>query len=405
MPVIYNQKNLSKEEYKNYISASTGNIPSDIVLKNVTYLDVFTNQFKKGDVAISSGIFSGIGNYKGKKEIDMTGKTIVPSFVDSHIHIESTTVIPEIFAKEALKHGTTAVFTDPHEIANVMGVDGIKYVLESSKNLPLDIYFMIPSCVPSCEYDESGATILEKDIEPFYNHERVFGLAEVMDFNGVISRRDDVIDKTYSAINNNMVIDGHAPLLSGKNLNGYISAGISSDHECSNIEEALEKMGLGLWIIIREGTAAQNLEALIDLCKEPYASRCMFCTDDRHINNLMEEGHIDNIIRKAIKLGAEPAIAYKMASYTAGIYFGLNKRGAIAPGYLANFVVLNDVNTVKIDSVYKMGVMITEEYLNENCKSNIPTYLIEKAHDTFHMPTVTAEMLANKEETPVLGLV
>lgn len=401
----YNQKKFKKEEYKNFIDVSTGNIPAEIVLKNATYLDVFTNQFKKGNIAISHGSFAGIGDYKGEKEIDMTGKTIVPGFMDAHIHIESTTVIPEIFAKEALKHGTTAVFTDPHEIANVMGVDGIKYMIESTKTLPLDVYYMIPSCVPSCEYDESGAKILINDIEPFYDNDHVLGLAEVMDFNGVIKKSKDVIDKTYSTITHNMLIDGHAPLLSGKSLNGYVAAGILSDHECSNLEEAIEKMSLGLRIMIREGTAAKNLEALIGLCKEPYASRCMFCTDDRHINNLMEEGHIDNIIRKAIKLGVDPVIAYKMASFNAGNYFGLGNRGAISPGYLADFVVINDINTVEIESVYKEGVMMTEDYLNENCKSQIPSYLKEKSHDTFHFPEIHAENLLNKEELSVIGLV
>eukprot|EP00833_Pecoramyces_ruminatium_P005596 jgi/Orpsp1_1/1179628/evm.model.c7180000070105.1 len=401
----YNQKKFKKEEYKNFIDVSTGNIPAEIVLKNATYLDVFTNQFKKGNIAISHGSFAGIGDYKGEKEIDMTGKTIVPGFMDAHIHIESTTVIPEIFAKEALKHGTTAVFTDPHEIANVMGVDGIKYMIESTKTLPLDVYYMIPSCVPSCEYDESGAKILINDIEPFYDNDHVLGLAEVMDFNGVIKKSKDVIDKTYSTITHNMLIDGHAPLLSGKSLNGYVAAGILSDHECSNLEEAIEKMSLGLRIMIREGTAAKNLEALIGLCKEPYASRCMFCTDDRHINNLMEEGHIDNIIRKAIKLGVDPVIAYKMASFNAGNYFGLGNRGAISPGYLADFVVINDINTVEIESVYKEGVMMTEDYLNENCKSQIPSYLKEKSHDTFHFPEIHVEKLLNKEELSVIGLV
>jgi len=396
---------LKRNEYEDFLKASTGDTPADIVLKNATYLDVFTNQFRKGDIAISHGIFAGVGDYKGEKEIDMTGKTIVPGFVDAHIHIESTTVVPEIFAKEAIKHGTTAVFTDPHEIANVMGVDGIKYMIEATENLPLDVYFMVPSCVPSCEYDESGAEILAKDMEPFYSNKRVLGIAELMNFHGVIIRNKEVLDKTTSAINHNVLIDGHAPLLTGKHLNGYVAAGVLSDHECSNIDEALEKMGLGLWIMIREGTAAKNLEALVGLCEEPYEARCMFCTDDRHINNLMDEGHIDNIIRKAIQLGVNPVIAYKMASHTAGNYFGLNNRGAISPGCLADFVVLDDVNSVKINSVYKAGVMMTDDYLNEKCKSRISPYLIEKSHDTFHLPAVTADMLLNKEEIPVLGVV
>jgi len=269
----------------------------------------------------------------------------------------------------------------------------------------MDIFFMIPSCVPSCEYDESGAQIFAQDMKPFLSNKRVYGIAELMDVNGVVNRRFDVIDKTYLAIMEDKLIDGHAPLVTGQQLMAYVAAGVLSDHECSNIDEAMEKLGTGLWIMIREGTAAQNLEALIDLCKEPYASRCMFCTDDRHINDIMDYGHIDNIIRKAISLGVDPVIAYKMASCTAGVYFGLRDRGAISPGFLADFVVLNDVKTVDIDRVFKAGVEMTSEYLAAHCKSNISSELIEKSHNTFNLPVITKELLLNKEALPVLGLV
>jgi len=403
--MVYQQKNMTRSEYEEFLKVTAGEIKAELVLKNATYLDVFTNQFKQGDIAISHGSFAGIGKYKSEKEIDMNGKTIVPGFIDAHIHIESTTVTPEIFAKEALKHGTTAILTDPHEIANVMGVDGIKYMLEASEGLPMDIFFMIPSCVPSCEFDESGAEILAKDMEQFFDNKRVYGIAELMDVNGVATRRTDVIDKTFSAIQNDMLIDGHAPMISGPQLMSYVAAGVLSDHECSTMDEAIEKLGVGLWIMIREGTAGQNLEALIDLCKEPYCSRSMFCTDDRHITDIMKEGHIDNIIRKAIRLGAEPAEAYKMASYTAGCYFGLRDRGAISPGFLADFVVVNDVNSVEIEKVYKAGVELTDEYLEVNCKVKLSDELKEKAHHTMNMPVVSPEMLKSKDKLPVLGLV
>ena len=401
----YQQKNMTRMEYEDFLSIASGQKPAELVLKNGSYLDVFTNQFRKGDIAIAYGTFAGIGSYKGKKEIDLTGKTIVPGFIDGHIHIESTTVIPEIFAKEALNHGTTAILTDPHEIANVMGVDGIKLMLEATEELPMDVFFMVPSCVPSCEFDESSTSILAEDMVPLFKNKRVRGIAEMMDVNGVVTCKKDVIDKTYAAITNDMLIDGHAPLVTGNQLMGYAAAGVLSDHECTNLEEALEKLGLGMWIMIREGTAAQNLEALIELCKEPYASHCMFCTDDRHINDIMDYGHIDNIIRKAIKLGAEPAVAYKMASSTAGNYFGQRDRGAIAPGFLADFVVLNDVDTVDIHSVYKAGNELTDDYLEEHCCSNIPEELKAKATDSFHMPQITVQMLQVEHEIPVLGIV
>ncbi len=401
----YRQKKMSRDEYEEFLGVAAGDIEAELVLKNATYLDVFTNQFKIGDIAISHGSFAGIGKYHGKREIDITGKTIVPGFVDAHIHMESTTVVPEVFAKEALRHGTTAIFTDPHEIANVMGTDGIQYMIEATENLPMDILFMVPSCVPSCEFDESGAEITVQDIEKFFDNDRVYGIAEVMDVNGVATRKPQVIAKTYSAIKNDKIIDGHAPLITGQQIMTYVAAGVLSDHECSNMEEALEKLGLGIWIMIREGTAAKNLENLVGLCREPYASRCMFCTDDRHIDDIIKEGHIDNIIRKAIKLGVDPIIAYKIASCTAGMYFGRRGRGAIAPGFVADFVILNDINTVEIDSVFKSGIELTDEYLESKCKSIISEKILRRAHDTFHMPNVTVDMLSISEQIPVMGVV
>ncbi|MBP5325372.1 MAG: adenine deaminase [Pseudobutyrivibrio sp.] len=401
----YQQKNMTRDEYEHFLKVASGDEKAELVLKNATFLDVFTNHFKSGDIAISKGTFAGIGKYSGIEEIDMTGKTIVPGFIDAHIHIESTTVVPEIFVRESIKHGTTAVITDPHEIANVMGVDGINYMLEATEGLPMDIFFMIPSCVPSCKYDESGAVISAKDMEQFYGRDRVKGMAELMDVLGVVERVPEVLDKSFSAIKNEMLIDGHAPMVTGQQLVSYAAAGVLSDHECATLEEALEKMGLGVWIMIREGTAAQNLADLIGLCQEPYASRSMFCTDDRHINHIIDEGHIDAIIRKAIRLGVDPAIAYKMASYNAAAYFDLRDRGAISPGFLADFIVIDNINDVTVGAVYKNGIEITEEALKEKCKSHISDDLVEKSHNTFHMPFVTEEMLINKGKLPIIGLV
>jgi len=307
----YTKKHLTESEYKDFIEVAAGITPADVVFENGTYLDVFTNSFKKGNVALCHGLIAGIGNYKGNTAIDITGKTIVPGFVDGHIHIESTTVVPRIFAKEALKHGTTAILTDPHEIANVMGTDGIRYMLEASKDLPLDIFFMVPSCVPSCKYDESGAEILAKDMEQFFSCGSVLGIAEMMDYAGVINRNKTVLDKTYLAKKMDKLIDGHAPLVTNKDLMAYISAGVLTDHECANMDEALEKLSAGMLIMIREGTAAQNLEALISLCKEPYASRCMFCTDE-YLNKTCKNTVSDELINKSHNTFFMPVIKKEM---------------------------------------------------------------------------------------------
>ena len=403
--MYYQQKIMTESEYLDFLQVASGKKKAELVLKNVQYLDVFTACFRKADVAISHKSFAGIGTYSGEKEIDMTGKTIVPGFVDAHIHIESTTVVPEVFAKEALKHGTTTILTDPHEIANVMGVDGIKYMLEASANLPMDIFFMLPSCVPSCEFDESGACLEIEDLKEFFNHKSVLGIAELMNVNGVIDNDKKILAKTYEAIKKNMLIDGHAPFVNDKSLMGYVAAGVLSDHECSNFEEALEKIKAGLSIMIREGTAGKNLEGLIKLCKEPYASRCMFCTDDRHINDIIDEGHIDHIIRKAISLGADPLTVYYMASTSACIYLGMTDRAAIAPGFLADFVVLDDINKVSINSVYKGGIELTDSYLEKNCKSHIDSKLNNLAHNTINIGEITEKMLENKDEKYVIGLI
>ena len=403
--MYYQQKTMTESEYIDFLKVASGEKKAELVLKNVSYLDVFTNCFRKADIAISHKSFAGIGNYSGEKEIDMTGKTVVPGFIDAHIHIESTTVVPETFAKEALKHGTTTILTDPHEIANVMGIDGIRYMLEATKNLPMDIFFMIPSCVPSCEFDEAGAHLEVDDMKEFFQHKSVLGIAELMDVNGVVDKNRKILAKTFEAIKNNKLIDGHAPFVSDKSLMGYIAAGVLSDHECSNFDEAVEKIRASLWIMIREGTAGKNLEGLIKLCQEPYASRCMFCTDDRHINDIIDEGHIDHIIRKAISLGADPATVYKMASTNAGKYLGMSDRTAIAPGFLADFVVLDDVEKVVINSVYKAGTQLTDSYLEKNCKSNIDSKLNELAHNSVHIDEITERMLENTDEKYIIGLV
>lgn len=397
---------MTTETYTQIIQSASGVRKADLVLKNVHYLNVFTNEFLVDDIAITNGRFAGIGSYQGITELDLTGKTIVPGFIDGHIHLESTAVRPEVFAGEALLHGTTAVITDPHEITNVLGTDGVDYMLQSTQDLPMDVFFMMPSCVPSCPFDESGAEIDAAIIKKYLENPRILGLAEMMNAPGITFCDADTLQKTKVTLEKDKLIDGHAPGLTGNSLMAYTSAGIYSDHECTTPQEAIEKIQTGQWIMIREGTASKNLQALLPLCREPYASRCMFATDDRHIDDIINQGYIDYIIRSAIAGGVRPETAYKMASFQAASYFRLSHRGAIAPGYLADFVVLDDVQSVSIHSVYKNGIEMTPEYLKTNCTSVPEHTLIQKVTDTIHLSSVTPQQLALKR-TPekVIGLI
>lgn len=397
---------MTTETYTQIIQSASGVRKADLVLKNVHYLNVFTNEFLAGDIAITNGRFAGVGSYQGITELDLTGKTIVPGFIDGHIHLESTAVRPEVFAGEALLHGTTAVITDPHEITNVLGTDGVDYMLQSTQDLPMDVFFMMPSCVPSCPFDESGAEIDAAIIKKYLENPRILGLAEMMNAPGITFCDTDTLQKTKITFEKDKLIDGHAPGLTGNSLMAYTSAGIYSDHECTTPQEAIEKIQAGQWIMIREGTASKNLQALLPLCREPYASRCMFATDDRHIDDIINQGYIDYIIRSAIAGGVRPETAYKMASFQAASCFRLSHRGAIAPGYLADFVVLDDVQSVSIHSVYKNGIEMTPEYLKTNCTSVPEHTLIQKVTDTIHLSSVTPQQLALKR-TPekVIGLI
>ena len=396
---------MKKQAYKKQIEIASKKVKADLVLKNVRYLNVFTNEFLQADIAISDHVFAGIGSYEGIKEIDCTGLTMVPGFIDAHIHLESTTVRPSEFVKAAIPHGTTTVITDPHEIGNVLGTAGIDYMLQATDSLPMDIFFMLPSCVPSCPFDESGAVITSKDILSYLPHIRILGLAELMNVPGVLHCDKETLQKTRLTLEHKKRIDGHAPNLSGANLMAYVASGVYSDHECTTAEEAIEKIQAGQWIMIREGTASKNLHALLPLCKEPYASRSMFCTDDRHIHDIINEGHMDYIIKTAIQNGVAPETAYKMASFCAASYFGLSDRGAIAPGYLADFVLLKDASAVDIVAVYKSGEWMSETVLTKKCTSAIDPTLDRLVHDTIHISEVHPEDLLLKQPTAkVIGL-
>ncbi len=398
MPTVY--------EIKEQIKSARGLMKADLVIKNANVLNVFTEQFEKKDIAVKDGYVVGLGEYEGITEVNAENKTVVPGFIDGHVHLESSVVSPKQFCKAVVPHGTTAVVADPHEITNVLGKTGFNYILEASKGLPLDVYLMVPSCVPATPFDESGAEITHEDIAQLLAKPGVIGLAEMMNFPGVLDGSLDVLRKISTATDSKKVVDGHAPGLSGKELNAYIASGVRSDHECTTAEEAMEKISLGQWVMIREGTACKNLEALMPLFEKPYCDRCMLVTDDKHPGDLAKEGHIDHIVRKAISLGANPVNAYKMASYNAAIYFGLTSNGSISPGYAADFVILDDVNSVKIHSVYKKGKRIDDSIdsiLRSIVRAN--PYVL-KVSDTVRIREITADNFKlNKEKEKVIGLV
>ena len=387
------------------IDVAAGRAPADLVLKNATYVNVFSNELCHGDIAVAEGLIVGMGEYHGKMEVDVSGKLVLPGFIDAHIHLESSLVSPTEFAKAVLPHGTTTVITDPHEIANVMGTDGIEYMLQATEDLTEDVSFMLPSCVPATPLDESGANLDYRAIDSFYDHPRVQGLAEMMNYVGVVNGDGQVVEKIVASQAHHKKIDGHAPGLSGKDLNAYIAAGVYSDHECSDMEDAMNKLRLGQYIMIREGTAARNLEALMPLLTSQYVDRCMFCTDDKHPNDLLEKGHIDYIVKKAISLGADPIVAVKAACHNAARYFLLNNRGAIAPGYLGDFVIIDDFQHFEIEMVYKRGVLMYDGQLRDFPAPEIDPYLVKRAHDTFHVAHLTAEDFSDGRPHAVIGMI
>lgn len=374
------------------LAVARGTQKADLVLKNASIINVFTEAIELGDVAICEGRIVGIGQYEGEEELDCTGKYVAPGFIDGHIHLESSMLKPVEFAKSVIPHGTTAVITDPHEIANVSGLEGIEYMMEASEGLPLDIYFVLPSCVPATAFDENGSILLAKDIEGFYKNKKVVGLAEVMDFYETIRGASDILKKIEDAKAANKVVDGHAPGLIGKDACAYVAAGVQSDHECISFEEAKAKFRLGQWIMIREGTAARNLDALMGMFAPPYHQRAMLVTDDKHPYDIIRLGHIDDIVRQAISKGADPCIAIKMGSFNAATYFGLKDYGAVAPGYHADLIILSELEEVRIESVIKNGKMILNDNKVIDVKEpEIRKELSDKVYHSFNCNEIVAE--------------
>jgi len=395
-----------REDLLRQIRVARGDEPADLVLKNAGYLDVFGCTFQKGDIAIADGRIVGVGDYRGKEEWDMTGKTVCPGFIDAHIHLESSLVLPSAFAEAVIPHGTTGVITDPHEIANVMGVDGIRYILQATEGLPLNVWVMLPSCVPATPDDESGAELRAADLEPLYDHPRVLGLAEMMNYVGAVAGDDAVLDKLLAARSHGKRIDGHAPGLTGSDLNAYVLAGVTTDHECGAEAEAFEKLRRGQMILIREGTAARNLDPLMPLLRSPGASRCAFCSDDKHPGDIVKSGHLDQLVRRAIEAGVRPEVALSAASFHAAQHFGLTRKGAVAPGYDADLVVLSDVTECTVERVLLAGCEVYDGQSAVPFDPPVVDAALEaRARDTFHLPPLTAERLKLNGPTGVIGLI
>lgn len=406
MQEIYEQKTDRQLAAKQRIIAvAAGREKADLVLKNAKYLNVFSNEFLCGDIAVANGLIAGVGKYDGKTEIDVSGKLVLPGFIDAHIHLESSMVTPAEFAKAVVAHGTTTVITDPHEITNVMGIDGVEYMIQASQNLPIDVHFMMPSCVPATEIDESGAELDCKDIDMYLDNKKVLGLAEMMNYVGVINGDKNVLSKIVTSQAHHKKIDGHAPELSGNDLNAYIAAGVYSDHECSTFENALEKLRKGQFIMIREGTAAHNLKALMPLLTQQYYSRCMFATDDKHPSDLLHGGHIDYIVKQALKNGADPIVALKTATHHAARYFLLNNKGAIASGYLADIVVVDNLEDFNVETVFKRGKLVFDGEVKDFSAPTVDEKLAEKCFDTFHLDSVTPSSFKVDGKLGLIGLV
>ncbi len=357
------------------------------LLKGGNVINVFTGNIIKANVLIEDDTIIGVGEYDTADIIeDVSGKFLCPGFIDGHIHIESTMMTSPELARVSLAHGTTTIVADPHEIANVCGTAGIEYMLASSKNLPLNVYIMLPSCVPASGFDESGACLDSQALSAFYSEKRVLGLAEMMNYPGVIYEDESVLSKIKEANKLGKHIDGHAPLLSGKELDKYISYGISTDHECSCFAEACEKIEKGQWVMIREGSGARNLSGLIDLFSVPWCRRCILVTDDKHPHDLISEGHIDFIIRKAVSMGKDAIVAVQMATIQAAMCFGLKNVGAIAPSYKADIVVMNNLENVDICDVYVSGKKVCDnKNVDFNYAAEIDDEILKKVYDSFNL--------------------
>ena len=394
---------MEREKLKSLIKGSGGEELCDLVLKNAQIADVFSGEIIQRNIAVKDGYIVGFGDeYKGVEEIDLKNAYVVPGLIDAHIHIESTLATPKEFSRAAIKHGITSVVMDPHEIGNVMGTAGLDYMLKASEDLPVDFMMMLPSCVPATEFETSGAILHAEDLRPYYRRNRVAGLAEVMDLNAVRSTSEDMMTKLLDANTNHKTVDGHGSGLSPHDNNIYRTAGITTDHECTTLDEAKDRLEKGFYIHIREGSVAKNFDALIPLVNKKNCRRFTFCTDDIYISDLNEHGSIDDMVRRAIKKGLDPVDAIRMATLNPSECYGFKTKGAVAPGYEADFLILDDLKEFAISSVYKKGQLIFDK--NEIKYS----YTEQSAGDmpnTMKLPELSEKNLLISSQTGKLNVI
>ncbi|MDO5517581.1 MAG: adenine deaminase [Clostridium sp.] len=363
---------MNKNSFTEMIKASSKLIDCDLVIKNITIVDVFNKDKFIDNIGIKNGYIVGIGNYNAEQIIDGTGKFICPGLIDAHCHIESSLVTPKEYSKAALLNGITSVVCDPHEIANVLGSEGIKFMMDESSSIPFDMYFMLPSCVPGTDFENSGASLSACDLKEFYSNDKVLGLAEVMNYPAVASAEIGMVDKLYDAYAKNKIIDGHGAGLDSMMINSYRTANITTDHECISAHEAIDKIRRGMHILIREGTVAKNLKDILPAVNDSNSARFCFCTDDKHIDDLVLNGSINSSIKASINYGLRPETAIQMATLNPASLYKMKNKGAIAPGYIADFIILDDLDSFKINSVYKNGncVVLENSLLSDDCLSN-----------------------------------
>ncbi len=378
------------------INTAEGKIKADVVIKNAYIVNVLSEEIYKSDIAIKNGIIAGIdNNYSGEEEINAEGKYISPSFIDGHVHIESSMLMPSEFAKMVVPTGTTTVVADPHEISNIIGLHGISFMREASKNLPLDVYMMLPSCVPASSCETSGFELNSYDLSLLIDSPWILGIAELMNFPGVVNLDKEVLLKLKLGIEKGKRIDGHAPYLSGKDLCAYVAAGISSDHECTNEKEAIEKLRKGMYLMVREGSAAKDLDALLPVLKKYPSRKCIFVTDDRYPNFLRP--HINEMVRRTVKYGISPVKAIQMASMNTAEYFGLKNLGAIAPGYKADLLILNNLEDFNPETVIKNGLIVAEK---GEILTNSESKKISSLRGTVNIRWLEADDLKIKAKSP-----